>query len=322
MDAFLLSLFSAAVLTWLFACIGLWIWAIGRIVSGREIVEFVPRPPFPCGIAEILVAIGVFFVVLAGLRGWIAPAPGSKDGAASVTDLVPIIVANSAATSTAVALVLVWSALLRLSPRAMGLVPKWRDLVLGVAAVLMLIPPVLALQGFLSTIYEYKHPLLEVLKEPQPILTLAVMAISSTIIAPVTEEFFFRGLIQGWFGRLAERRRGRGANVSAPQPPVKAALVGEEADASTTLNPYSSGEAESHLVGYRPRAWWPIVASSLLFAAVHAGQGPAPISLFFLALGLGYLYRQTGRIWAGVILHMGLNGLSTTATILTTLFGE
>lgn len=322
MESLLLSLLSAMVLTWLFACVGLWIWALGRITHGREVVDFEPRPTFPCGLAEILLAVGVWILSLAALQRGITPAPVSEDGAASLPNLVPMIVVNSAATLSAVAAVLAWAGLQGISLRQMGLIPKWRDLFIGVAAVLMLIPPVLMLQGFLSTRFEYHHPLLEVLKEPQPLMTLAAMAISSTIIAPLTEEFFFRGLVQGWFGRWAEGRRRGGTNGAAPQPPVKATLVGEEASRDSDLNPYSTPEAKSHLVDRRSRSWWPIIASSLLFAAVHVGQGPAPISLFFLALGLGYLYRQTGRIWAGVILHMGLNGLSTAATILTTMFSS
>ena len=35
--------------------------------------------------------------------------------------------------------------------------------------------------------------------------------------------------------------------------------------------------------------------SAAIFAFMHLGQGPAPIPLFFLAIGLGYLYRQTHR---------------------------
>jgi membrane protease YdiL (CAAX protease family) len=66
------------------------------------------------------------------------------------------------------------------------------------------------------------------------------------------------------------------------------------------------------------RAYWPGVLTSLLFALVHLGQGPAPISLFFLALGIAYLYRQTGSIWPGIIVHFTLNALSTTMAIVMT----
>lgn len=322
MEAILLSLLSAAALTWLFVCIGLWIWAAGRVVSGREIVPFEPRPPFPCGIVEILLAVGVFIVSGTALVRMLVPAPVSEAEGPSAATLVPMIVANSAATMTAVAAVLAWAGLAGISFRQMGLVPKWRDLLIGVGAILMLLPPLLMLQAFLSSIFEYRHPLLDVLKQPQPPLTVAVMALSSTVIAPLAEEFFFRGLLQGWLGRLADRLRGGGARES--QPVVDANLVRGDAHEDSHLDPYAVPAAEARpiakpdLVDQRPRPWWPIIASSLVFAAVHIGQGPAPISLFFLSLGLGYVYRQTGRIWPAVILHMGLNGLSTAATIVTT----
>lgn len=323
MEALFLSLLSAAVLMWLFTCVALWVWAAGRAATGQEVVPYEPRPSFPCGLAEVLLAAGVFIVAavaLARLLG-VVPDPGNVE--AADPQLVPMIVANSAATLSAVAAVLAWVGVLGLSFRRMGLVPKWRDLPIGIGAVLMLLPPLLILQAFLSSIYEYHHPLLEVLKQPQPPLTLAAMAISSTIIAPLTEEFFFRGLLQGWLGRLAEGRRGgaaeRDTELMAPAraaPPLS--LEEGQASEADSLNPHAAGDMELGHHGSRPRPWWPIVASSLLFAAVHIGQGPAPISLFFLSLGLGYVYRQTGRIWPAVILHMGLNGLSTTATIVTT----
>lgn len=59
-----------------------------------------------------------------------------------------------------------------------------------------------------------------------------------------------------------------------------------------------------------PRAWWPVVVSSAVFAAAHQGQGYAPVALFLLALGLGYLYRQTHRFAPCVVAHAAFNALS------------
>ena len=57
--------------------------------------------------------------------------------------------------------------------------------------------------------------------------------------------------------------------------------------------------------------WWmPIVASSGLFAAIHIGQGLAPVSLFFFGLSLGFLYRATGSVVPPIMLHFMLNGFS------------
>ncbi len=54
----------------------------------------------------------------------------------------------------------------------------------------------------------------------------------------------------------------------------------------------------------------PILVSSSLFAALHVSHGPDWIPLFFLALGLGYLYRQTNRLLPGMVVHFLLNGTS------------
>ena len=59
-------------------------------------------------------------------------------------------------------------------------------------------------------------------------------------------------------------------------------------------------------------SFWPIIVSSLLFAITHQGQGAAPAPLFVLALGLGYLYRQTHRLTPCVAAHMFFNAFSLT----------
>ncbi len=55
----------------------------------------------------------------------------------------------------------------------------------------------------------------------------------------------------------------------------------------------------------------PILLSSFIFAIVHLEYGPSAIPLFFFAVVLGYLYRQTHRLWPSVIAHASLNALST-----------
>lgn len=60
----------------------------------------------------------------------------------------------------------------------------------------------------------------------------------------------------------------------------------------------------------RSAKWWPILASSFLFAITHQGQGAAPIALFVFAILLGYLYRQTHRMAPSVAAHMAFNAFS------------
>ncbi|TWU15812.1 CPBP family intramembrane glutamic endopeptidase [Allorhodopirellula heiligendammensis] len=67
---------------------------------------------------------------------------------------------------------------------------------------------------------------------------------------------------------------------------------------------------------WTPTAVWPIIVTSLVFAVMHWGQGPAPIPLFFLSLGLGYLYRQTGSLVPSIVVHFILNGFTMCVTLL------
>ena len=50
---------------------------------------------------------------------------------------------------------------------------------------------------------------------------------------------------------------------------------------------------------------------SLVFAALHGAVWPTPVPIFFLSLGLGFLYQRTGGILASTALHMTFNGVST-----------
>jgi membrane protease YdiL (CAAX protease family) len=124
---------------------------------------------------------------------------------------------------------------------------------------------------------------------------------AAVVSAPIVEEFLFRGIVQGWMERIL---------VDHPVPaeiamPTEAASTSadesQQIPASTPVEAANAG---------RP-SWAPIVCSSLLFAFAHIGHGPDPIPIFFLALGLGYLYRQTHRIWPGVVVHLLLNAFST-----------
>ncbi len=79
------------------------------------------------------------------------------------------------------------------------------------------------------------------------------------------------------------------------------------AGAATGAEATDSADAESS--DERPILWIPILVTSSLFALAHLGHGPDWIPLFFLAMGLGYLYQRTGRILPCIVVHMLVNGL-------------
>jgi membrane protease YdiL (CAAX protease family) len=206
-------------------------------------------------------------------RGWMQQ-PTTVAAEMTVDSLLASTVASTIAGLTAAAILIAWLRLFhRDAHRQLGLKVTPYDLGLGVKAALMLLPPVLLISAGVNHFVPYEHPVLDVLAELSTPAAIAAIFFGTAIVTPFVEELFFRVLIQGALQGLADR----------------------------------DGDAETN---WRPRAYWPIVASSAIFAALHSGQGAAPIPLFVLALGLGFLYRQTGRITAPMIVHMVLNGLT------------
>jgi membrane protease YdiL (CAAX protease family) len=59
-----------------------------------------------------------------------------------------------------------------------------------------------------------------------------------------------------------------------------------------------------------PFGWFPILISSLLFAAAHFGHGVDPFAIFVLAMILGYVYQRTHRIVPCIVTHMLFNAFA------------
>ncbi|MFO0902110.1 MAG: CPBP family intramembrane glutamic endopeptidase [Pirellulales bacterium] len=178
----------------------------------------------------------------------------------------------------------------------------WRlDLARGVTMFLLVAPPALALQMLLTRFFPSTHPLIEIVtKNPEPRFLWA-SGVSAVIIAPVVEELQFRALLQGWLQTAA-----------CKSIPAERWLFGS--------SPATSISESQTLAPPVPPAVWPVVFSALLFAAVHWNHGPDPIPLFVFALGLGWLYRRTGRAYAGMVVHFLLN-LWTLLLLLLKIYG-
>jgi membrane protease YdiL (CAAX protease family) len=192
-----------------------------------------------------------------------------------------------------VALAALW---LRLAARAtwaeMGLRADncWRYARLGFLSFLLLMVPIYGLQFVLAYLYEQwyggpppQNPLIDHLREHPDAIGFVVAGLLAVVIAPLTEEFVFRAVLQGWLERVAAR--------AARDPNAV-----EGAAESGTMSPLPW-----------PVLVVPIVASSLIFALMHYTHGVAWIPLFFFALGLGYLYQRTRSLVAPIVLHACLN---------------
>ena len=150
------------------------------------------------------------------------------------------------------------------------------DLLLGIKAFAVIAVPVFGIQYVLVQWYPSEHPLVKMVRDEPGSQTLILATLMAVIVAPLVEEFLFRVVLQGWL----EKRESRWRRAGYP------------------------------LFRGVPRGFGPIVLSSALFALLHWGHGPDPIPLFVLAVALGYVYRQTHRIWPSLIVHACLNGAS------------
>ncbi|WP_165440637.1 CPBP family intramembrane glutamic endopeptidase [Rubripirellula amarantea] len=165
----------------------------------------------------------------------------------------------------------------------LGLRVRRGDVVLGLKASLMVLPPVLVISGLLNLVIPYEHPVLEILAGIDSVPKLVLVFVTTAIATPLVEEFLFRTLLIGGFERLAQ-----------------AMQVGD-------LQQWERDQGDQP---WKDRFDWPVIASSFIFAIMHFGHGAAPVPLFVLALALGYLYRRTGSIVAPIVVHMVLNSLT------------
>ncbi|TVQ03441.1 MAG: CPBP family intramembrane metalloprotease [Planctomycetaceae bacterium] len=289
------------------ASLGMWIFLVrARIAPRKPLVEPVGRPATRWTLAEFFLCFGLWLVCLTAAvmtvqKYWGVPV--AEGDAETTISLSPEGLMASAIGMTIVnSLVLICLAthmglVNRAALEAAGLWPARRDLRLGLIAALAILPPVLLLATLLDKLIPYEHPVYEAIgREPSLGLFLA-MALGTALISPVLEEFMFRSLLQGGFQRLARLSEAR--------------RTAAEGDSSTP--PEAARLQDAEWIGRDEVAswpWWPVVSSSMVFSFMHLGHGAAPASLFVLALGLGYLYRQTGRLWPCIVVHVVLNGFS------------
>ena len=68
----------------------------------------------------------------------------------------------------------------------------------------------------------------------------------------------------------------------------------------------------------RDRRWVLILIASCFFAVIHLGAVHwfAMPMLVVLAIGLGYLYERTGRLWPSIAVHVAFNGVMVGLTLL------
>lgn len=229
----------------------------------------------------------------------------------------------------AISIPLVFWLMLRWPPSRIGLTLRRfrRNLAAGVVGWLLLTPPVLALNflitylyGLWTTVGTQEHPLTELAEHGIRPFEEILLVAAAVVAAPVLEEMMFRGVIQRWVVRWP------GGNLLALAAALAVAFWSRHEefiqgwgqwDATFILELAPVGFVLAMLPVYgivracsRTSVGPGIFAASLLFAAVHSFAWPTPISLFLLALGLGYLFHRTGSLVGPMVLHALFNAVT------------
>jgi membrane protease YdiL (CAAX protease family) len=192
-----------------------------------------------------------------------------------------------------------------------------------------------------------KHPL-TMLGDSAGTREWVLFALQTVLLAPVLEEFVFRGLLLPW---LAQRRPPPAPEALLAIPPARRPLmvlilavgVAVVLQAEDVRQAWAAGDhyaAAAHLIpggfflALVPLSFVPfdrlrrhlrvrcrqharaILASAALFAAFHAHVWPSPVPLVVLAVGLGYLYVRTRSLVAPVVVHGMFNAVSTVYLLL------
>lgn len=195
--------------------------AFGLLRRVRSGLPIVPAADVPAaawdGLVVLIVmgaAIGCQTAGIMAAHAIVPPTAASADLAVTTPELTGTAVGTLAAAAVGVAIVLAAGG----TRRSLGLFSDEPslDLRLAVGTVLLITPPLLLVSGALNAIVPYEHPILDLLARFRDPATLAAVWLSAVVAAPIGEEIFFRGVLQGWFESLASRQVGAGRRSVVP----------------------------------------------------------------------------------------------------------
>jgi membrane protease YdiL (CAAX protease family) len=156
-----------------------------------------------------------------------------------------------------------------------------------------------------------EHPLTRVVAE-RSTLDRLLFALRAGVVAPLTEEIVFRGLLLGWLmaGKLRPVELRLWVVLVLA---VGFAILGGGGrwlETTTFAALLVGGWAVLQMRMPKRRTLGSVYASALLFAAIHSSVWPTPIPLFALGLGLGWVAVRTQGLLAPFLVHGLFNCVS------------
>ncbi len=315
----------------LICCIGLvsfigWSRGIARLSRGQPLLEKVPRSVPRWSFWEVIGLGLLFYCVSPICTSYVCViwngSPLAVDSLDKLTgaQLCGWMAAHAFTSLIALVMGVIWLRLRReTSWRDLGIETAgwWRDLKLGGIAFAMLSVPVFAVNALMLHCFPNpEHLAFDLMRDANAAHRLTIVLLATVVVAPLVEEFLFRGLMQSWlqvsFDLLRELPAGDSSLETLNDQAVgygDERLENEEPESTIHQIPrdcHENGWVESHDSGARC-SYGAIVITSLTFASMHFTQWPAPVALFVLSLGLGYLYDRTGRLLPCIVVHALLN---------------
>jgi membrane protease YdiL (CAAX protease family) len=287
-----------------------WLWLAWRWRSTGILLPMEPRRPVPWEGVDVLLVMAVFFLAEfccmgVGLRLAGGNLFGELEHQSATGQLIGIACDAVARLATLCIAVVVLTRRVQATTADLGFVKSKAtfDIICGTIAFAAIVPIVYAVQIVTQAlIAPYEHPLITAVEHHHQPMIWIVVTLSAVIVAPLTEEFFFRGLLQGWLEKIELaycEKNGSGQNVTTTSESTTTSL-----DGSAT-----SPRVRRGLLNL-PLGTLPIFYSSMFFALTHLGQGAAQIPLFVLALAMGFLYQRTRRLLPSVTVHFLLNAIT------------
>jgi membrane protease YdiL (CAAX protease family) len=287
-------------------CVTTWIFVIARRARPHSLLHIGDRTEAPWGLLDLWTIMLIWFGAAMLVSAISARAPSDK-ALSRFAEGACILAATIGGTALL---------LFRYRRRAARLIIPRNVLVevgVGLLAFLAFVPPIFWLMGMLTRVVEYHHDTLtQIQQDPSP-QNIAAAYFAAALAAPIGEEFFFRLVLQSWLRRL---------RFPDTQLHGLACVYGDSGTSPSESLPQNASHSWPAILrkfGTLMGAW-PIVASAAAFAAMHLGQGPAPIALFVLGLAIGFLFELTGSVLACIVVHACLNTYSLTWETLAALY--